>query len=202
MVYIILGMHKSGTTLVSQILHHSGINMVDDVDVSIPYNRGNKYERKTTNRLNEDILGCQGLESLDIALPESLQITDEQRERMREIIQDCSEQYGNAWGFKDPRTTLVYPLWVEELPKNKLIVIYRDLEEIWQHYRSKQRIQDRFLRPDLACKLMQRWCEHNANIISILQNITVDYLILEYQKLMESPEEFKRLQNFTGVKSG
>jgi len=35
MIYVVLGMHKSGTTLVSQILHRSGIDMGDGFEVGM-----------------------------------------------------------------------------------------------------------------------------------------------------------------------
>lgn len=48
MIFVVLGMHKSGTTLVSQILHHSGIPMGDGFDENVTYDGGNKYEREST----------------------------------------------------------------------------------------------------------------------------------------------------------
>ncbi len=44
MIYVIFGMHKSGTTLVAEMLHKSGINM-GDFDESVSYDIGNQYER-------------------------------------------------------------------------------------------------------------------------------------------------------------
>jgi hypothetical protein len=52
MICVFLSMHKSGTTLVSEILHHSGINMGDDIDEHVSYDRGNKYEHESTLGLN------------------------------------------------------------------------------------------------------------------------------------------------------
>ena len=43
-IYVVLGMHKSGTTLISQILHHSGVNMGGaEIETSRSYDEGNKY---------------------------------------------------------------------------------------------------------------------------------------------------------------
>ena len=46
-VFVVLGMHKSGTTLVSDILHRSGVPMVE-VRSSEGYDQGNKMERDAT----------------------------------------------------------------------------------------------------------------------------------------------------------
>src|SRR5262245_61853891 len=133
MIFVVLGMHKSGTTLVSQILHDSGINMGEDFDAKVSYDEGNKYERETALALNLDILKVGNYRIIDLPNPDELQLTPQQRLCMREIIQNCNSRYTD-WGFKDPRTTLVYPLWVSELPEHKLIAIYRTPEEIWPRF--------------------------------------------------------------------
>jgi hypothetical protein len=56
-ICVVLGMHKSGTTLVSEILHHSGIRMVENDSVE-SYDHGNHFEREDTNQFNKRLLGC------------------------------------------------------------------------------------------------------------------------------------------------
>ena len=56
MIYIVLGMHKSGTTLISEILHHSGINMTEDQNTQLNYDQGNFYEWVAAVRFNREIL--------------------------------------------------------------------------------------------------------------------------------------------------
>ena len=196
MIYVILGMHKSGTTLVSQMLHHSGINMGDDVENGVSYDRGNQYERESTWRLNEDILQARQVRSIHISVPQNLQISESQRAKMQEIIASCTQQYRH-WGFKDPRTCLVYPLWASELPEHKLIVIYRHPSEPWPRYRPKHG-RNRYREPYLAWKYLQSWCEHNLNILAYLGDTKRPHIVLEYQKLVTTQEEFNRLQQFLG----
>jgi hypothetical protein len=187
-------MHKSGTTLVSQILHHSGINMGGHVANGISYDQGNQYERECTWRLNEEILQAQDVRSIYINTPERLRLSTEQQARMRRIISECSQAYAH-WGFKDPRTCLVYPLWATELPEHKLIIIYRDPTEPWPRYRPRH-IRNRYREPYLAWKYLQSWCEHNLNILTYLRQTAQPYIVLEYKRLVTTQEEFDRLQNF------
>ena len=58
MIYVVLGMHKSGTTLISETLHESGINMGEfsDIQQGIGYDEGHKYERRETQQINRQIL--------------------------------------------------------------------------------------------------------------------------------------------------
>lgn len=197
MIYVILGMHKSGTTLVSQILHHSGINM-GEIDPNVHYDRGNKYERQSCLKLNLDILGTDTFHIIDLAASDALQLTEEQRRRMREIIQSCNKLYAD-WGFKDPRTSLTYPLWASELPEHKIIAVYRLPAEIWPRFRH-QNLYSQYRNPYRAWEFMQRWHEHNLKILNYLQQTKMDFLVMSYHELMASRTEFERLQEFVGVK--
>lgn len=196
MIYVVLGMHKSGTTLVSQLLHHAGINMGENLEQGVSYDQGNQYERESTWRLNEDILNVHARRSIDIRLPRSLQITPAQQQRMHQIIDECNRCYQD-WGFKDPRTCLVYPLWAQVLPPHKLIIVYRDPAEPWPRYRPRH-AHNRFREPYRAWKYLKSWCEHNHSIVGYLRDTTLDYLVLEYQSLITTQSEFDRLQQFVG----
>lgn len=199
MIYVILGMHKSGTTLVAQILHHSGINMGEDIDDQVTYDRGNKYERFSTREINKRILGYKDDgRFIDYQMPDELQITEEQRARMHSVVRHCNETYGD-WGFKDPRTSLDYPLWASELPEHKIIAIYRPVSEMWPRFRY-QRLHYLHKNPYRAWLLVNRWCEHNSNILTCLQNTKEEFLVLSFRQLMASDAEFRRLEAFVGVK--
>jgi hypothetical protein len=191
-------MHKSGTTLVAQILHHSGINMGDHFDENTSYDEGNKYEREETLALNLDILGVNYYRIIDVSRPEQPTLTPQQRACMREIIQNCNSKYTH-WGFKDPRTTIVYPLWLSELPEHKTIAVYRAPEEIWPRFRYNG-VRYAYTNPYLAWQFMSRWYEHNAGILNCLQNNSINALLLNYQSLVHTDTEFERLEKFVGFK--
>lgn len=196
MIYVVLGMHKSGTTLVSQLLHHSGINMGSDLANGVSYDGGNQYERAATRRLNEAILQARQVRSIDVHMPEAPRLSAEQQACMREIITTCSQQHKH-WGFKDPRTCLVYPLWAAELPAHRLIVVYRHPGEPWPRYRPRH-ARNRFREPFVAWKYLHSWCEHNRRILTYLQQATQPAIVLEYERLVTTQDEFARLQRFIG----
>lgn len=198
MIYVVLGMHKSGTTLISQILHNAGINMVDGFDLDLSYDRGNKCERESTKAINHEILDSKGVFSLDIKLPQTLQSNAELRQKIQKVIRTCNSNYEH-WGFKDPRTCLTYPIWKSELPEHKLIVIYRSPGEIWQRYfKSRKKYSSSpYAYLQGAWKFMKNWCIYNQKVISYLEHSEVDFLVLNYQKFMTEDSEFMRLQKFT-----
>ena len=99
MVYVVLGMHKSGTTLVAEILHKSGIPMIGVKDGDPSYDKGIKYERVSTANLNKDILNSWDVEGFNIRASKNLNLSDQKRTRMIGIIREC-QSHSDDWGFK------------------------------------------------------------------------------------------------------
>ena len=168
--------------------------MGDGLEQGITYDQGNKYERESSWHLNEAILHSRSQRSIHIKRHRTLNFTPEQRLCMREIITSGQRQYTD-WGFKDPRTCLVYPLWATELPEHKLIIVYRDPAEAWPRYRP-QHTRNRYREPYRAWSYLLSWCEHNANILTYLAQTPCDFLVLEYKALVTTQAEFDRLQRF------
>jgi hypothetical protein len=195
LIYVVLGMHKSGTTLVSQILHHSGITM-GEIDTRLGYDDANQYEDQESLHLNMELIGAPDYEVLYIPPPTGLVPTAEQRERMRRFIADRSARHVD-WGFKDPRTTLVYPLWAEELPEHRLIAVWRAPEEIWPRFAAPG---PRFWpeEPKRAWNFVLRWCEHNRLLAAHLRTTPREYLLFNYSDFMAGDRELHRLQEFVG----
>ena len=193
MIYVVLGMHKSGTSLAAELLHHAGINMVDNLDEGMTYDEGQKYERRSVQNLNLDILAARGKLSITIKPLGVAELPEEHQARMRQIIADCQSSYED-WGFKHPTTTLIYPHWAAHLPEHKIVVTFRPISQLWPRYRSL--IPPRAMRR--AWQLVVSWCEHNRRILDYLRDTKMDYVVLSYNRLMASDEEFARLAAFTG----
>ena len=196
MIHVVLGMHKSGTTLVSQMLHDSGIDMDDVIDAHVSYDQGNKYERQSVLHLNLELLDAPDYSILNIARPATLQASPAQRDRIRQIVSAGEERYED-WGFKDPRTCLTYPLWAEALPPHRLIVVYREPGEVWPRYTLKR--AHHFLNNfERAWQYLNRWYEHNAAILECLAATNQPHIVLSYRELMNGDQELRRLEEFVG----
>ena len=195
MIYIVLGMHKSGTTLVSQILHQSGISMADAIDEARSYDKGNQWERESTKHINHELLGSAHKYSLNARMPpggvvESFVIAN----KMSELINHYNALLQD-WGLKDPRTALVFDQWSHVLPEHAVIAIYRRPEEVWKHYWNSTKGKRRLtvLRHCLAC-----WCEYNQAIINVICKRQSKSIVISYSRLMQGQDEFSRLESFVG----
>lgn len=192
MIYIVLGMHKSGTTLVSKLLHHSGINMVDRLEQG-SYEESGYYERETTYQMNLKLLGIPS-DSLELhPAPKVIQMNSLYQQEIQQLISKYSQDYRD-WGFKDPRTCLVYEAWRQHLPEHKIVVIYRSVEKLWSRY--KYRGLKFWKNLSRAILLVQRWCEYNQSILNILSITDSDYIVLSYAEIMDEDGGYQHLQDF------
>lgn len=196
MIYVVLGMHKSGTTLVSQVLHHSGIAMDDSIDEDVSYDSGNKYERQAVLALNLKMLGIDHYLVLGVPRPDRASISEDLIEEARGVIAAAGAEHAD-WGFKDPRTALTYPAWRDALPEHRIIAVYRHPGEVWPRFRY-ERFYYFFKNFGLADDYAHRWYDHNAGLLEYLAETDQEYLLLSYEKLMSTQEEFERLRRFTG----
>lgn len=193
-IYVLLGMHKSGTTLVSEMLHKSGIPMVENDD-GRGYDQGNHYERAATNALNKDLLACGERSSLKVTRtyfpgPEDADL----RERAKREVALSSRDGEEAWGFKDPRTCLTYWFWADVLPPHRLICIYRDFAHVRAHYLSRKTLS-----PSRGLRALRAWGIYNTCMFEAYQSRQPDdRIMLNYETLMKDDGELARLQRFVG----
>ena len=82
MIYVVLGCHKSGTTLVAEVLHRSGIAMLEGEVEEADYDEGDFFERLDMVHVNQDILG-HGDPAEDHPAPAILHATEVQRRAIR-----------------------------------------------------------------------------------------------------------------------
>lgn len=190
---VVLGMHKSGTTLVARFLQEAGIDMVETVSGGT-YDDGNHYERRETAELNKAALNCGHRNSAWVrrrcdprAVPAS--VRDEAERLVRR-----SEGTGKPWGFKDPRTCLTYEFWRTILPSHKVVAIYRDPVEVYKHYTARVRGSS-LLQGFVA---LRAWYAYNTVIDTLTRGCDPPVLLLEFGKLMSDDRELGRLTAFIG----
>jgi len=198
MIYLVLGMHKSGTTLISQILHESGINM-GDFNANITYDQGNKYERESTKQLNKAILNCGDAISISVnnIIP-SDKISLEYHKKGKEIVNQLNNTFIN-WGFKDPRSCLLCNFWISLLNPCKVIFVFRDPKSIYKRYTNYFKAKSRKKAFEVGWEALRSWYLYNATVLNSCQSLVAqeNFLILKYDQLLHNNErEHLRLETF------
>ncbi len=121
-IVIVLGMHRSGTSLLSNILHLLGVDMVDQPTHASKSNETGFWERPDIVALQDDILYALGapVGSPMHAVPlkagwwRNPEIRD-LKKRLHDLMAEHLDHVRRPWGFKDPRTCRLLPLWGEIL---------------------------------------------------------------------------------------
>jgi capsular polysaccharide biosynthesis protein len=115
-IIAVLGMHRSGTSLCAHILSVLGVDMTDDVDAQSSNEKG-QWERLELRELHDRILGRfnRGYYGAghDLPLPAGWWADPGVRELREAIVAFLRRRMRNgaAFGFKDPRTTRLLPVW-------------------------------------------------------------------------------------------
>ena len=188
-VVVVLGMHKSGTTLIADTLHRSGIPMIG-AELDVGYDDGNKMERDETRALNMELLGDNGRQSMRVIQPlASENVTSAQRDQARAVIDTVGL---DVWGFKDPRTLLTFGFWQDVLEDPILVGIFRNPVEVFGHYlrRAGRRWISRD--PTFLPDALRAWCVYNNHLLD-LKHRHPQMLLLEYAEFMTSEMGLQRM---------
>lgn len=198
MIYLVLGMHKSGTTMVSQLMQDSGIDMgvVDRGDIS--YDEGEKFEDPWASLITKAVLRVPWRHN-SLEIPDTGKIEADERLRVvaQRYVLDRS-QGAQDWGFKEPRASLVYDFWREMLPEHKVVFVLRRPEEIWVRYMRRFPWYRPYKRIRRGVMALRAWCFYNERLLGSLERDNADYTLLLFSRLVGEETEFKRLESFLG----
>jgi hypothetical protein len=95
-----------------------------------------------------------------------------------------------AWGFKDPRTCLTYPLWKRVLPEHRIVVVFRGLGQVLERYRAGIR------HPMRTMRVVQAWTLYNWSMLRHMEQSASPVLMLRYERLMSEAAGLEALAEF------
>jgi len=200
-------MHRSGTSLITNWLHHCGLQVGECLVKANPGNKEGHYEDVEFLKLHEEILSGNGLSPGGLVHDEKINISEYQLEKLKAII-SVKERHYEQWGWKEPRTCLFLDVYKELLPDAKYLVIVRDhmavvssllkrgFDEVyktsaprsfigklkWDWYKKAKR-QKKFY-SDYAEDYLKVWIDYNAHILNIVHQLPKnDYLVINYTLL-------------------
>ena len=181
---IVAGFHRSGTSLVCQLLHRAGLFLGYDLLGSKFSNPYGHFEDTEILNLHEQILSDNGQTWMvgERFLPI---ITEPHWRTMEGIIRRRNAEHG-VWGFKDPRACLFLMVWKHLLPDAKVLLVYRHFSDSTYSLGRRQsaellsdptgppRVYRRFWEePDLALRM---WLVHNEALLAFARAFPADTL--------------------------
>jgi hypothetical protein len=203
---VVLGMHRSGTSLCSHVLSALGIDMTDDV--SAPRsgllqadNPKGHWERWEIVEFHDRILRSfnRVYESVahDFCLPAAWWADQRVASVRREIVAYLQGRMeGAPFGFKDPRTVRLMPIWHQIFAELKLApkIVYclRDPVQVGRSVHARDGLS-----PELA---QYRWLVYNIEFFRHTK--MYEFCTVEYEAWFEEPvKNVARLRSFLDLSS-
>jgi FkbM family methyltransferase len=128
---IITGMHRSGTSLTASFFQELGITMGADLYRADRNNQRGYFEDLDFLEFQRRILiECSDRDSpgwADWGWTESENLDRQKFFKYRQDAESLisKRELGTAWGWKDPRTTLMLDFWQELIPDARFLLVYR-----------------------------------------------------------------------------
>jgi hypothetical protein len=127
---VVLGMHRSGTSVVAAVLRRLGVHIGDQLLGAHKDNPTGHHEALDMLELNDRILHSAGGNWLS---PPSRAAILRQRRAFRSEIASLAWERNRrhkVWGWKDPRTALTVELFLPHLRNPRLVVVHRSPHEV------------------------------------------------------------------------
>ncbi len=169
---LLVGMHRSGTSLLGSLLPHLGVAMPGDLLPGDIHNPEGYFERSDVTKLQEDLLieldrfwassnGSKALPANWRSHPATKQCENDLR---KILIRERSTQK-SPWAIKDPRSSLFLPLWKDlcfelDIPLRLLLAV-RNPDEVIASVMAR----DELLAGMTWWRAQQLWWRFNSAVL-------------------------------------
>ncbi len=195
-VFIITGMHRSGTSLTASLLQSVGVNIGEKLVGPEYGNIKGHFEDIEFVELQKGILRSQRIDDLGSNIEiKQIPVNKKYLKAAKRLIknrQEENEKNNNNWGWKDPRTTLFLKFWLGLLPDAKFIFVYRSPWEVVDSLYRRGTDEKLLEQPEIAVKM---WLDYNRRILDFYQQFSAQCLIDKVDSIGKNPESFIQAVN-------
>ncbi len=197
--YIVIGMHRSGTSLLSRVLEKSGIFMGVVKD--------HNFEAMHFLSLNQQTLWAAGADWHKPVVPDKIywktlpaQVLYHEHFRVQYRLSRYKLWWQKpAWGWKDPRNTFTLNMWLDLFPQAKVLHMVRNQDEVVKSLQKRNTLKAEVFQTELEdtafCqKLWQQYLEQGR---SYAHTLGERYCEVNYQQICGlAPEALEKLEHF------
>lgn len=178
----IVGMHRSGTSVVSSLLQSGGLDIGQRLLGAGPGNVKGHFEDLDFFQLHVQILKSRKIHSTGFTLQRDIPIDKSHVRQARALIAERRRR-GVPWGWKDPRSTLFLDFWRQMLPEANFLILYRCP---WDVIDSFVRRGDKAFRtnPGFAVQL---WSHYNRLLLDFHDRFPERCLCVNSYQAVRSP---------------
>ncbi len=183
-------MHRSGTSVTTNLLNAFGVPLSDDLMEATQDNAKGYFESREISRVQDAILDSMGMlwrtSSLVVPFPRNwwhAPVVQQHKRELAQIVRREMDRHGGLWGFKDPRTARLLPVWIEIFQEfgidAKYVLVTRHPVDVAKSLFAREQIDP------MHAEIM--WLEHNADALLHLNgNI---HALVDYRGWIETPVE-------------
>ena len=181
---LIVGMHRSGTSLLTKALHVLGAELGDGFIPSDKFNPKGYWENYRFLQINEELLGAAGMawDNLGNGEPERVATLADTPffARARALVRELPFD-GKPFALKDPRFSVLIPFWAKVLQAEDISVSYVVA------FRNPLSVVDSLcaratLPPERALWL---WAIYNIRILAALDRCAP--IVVDYDTVIDHP---------------
>lgn len=195
---IILGMHRSGTSMITRLLHLCGLYLGQEKDMMKPQpeNPEGYWENWKITRFNDEMLEKMGG---NYHQPPHLApgwLNDELFAGMKHRAKGLFTEFETQplWGWKDPRSMLLLDLWNEMFPDARYILCIRNPAETAESL-AKRKLHG----IDFSAGL-KLWQDYHENMLRVLK--PEQLVITHYMSYFYNPDaELRRVLDLLKVEA-
>jgi hypothetical protein len=190
----IIGMHRSGTSMVANLLNHCGLSLGPEEKLLGPNanNPMGHFEHAGFLKINEALLKYLGGSWDNPPSPKPGWERDLALDTLVHEAQSLLESFADYsyWGWKEPRTTILLPFWKSLIRNIRFVICVRNPLEVAQSVAARDRIPIRvgaFL-----------WHQYMHAAIRDTEGCPAFFTFYD-DYFKDSPAEFDRLVQFCGL---
>jgi hypothetical protein len=164
---LVLGMHRSGTSLLTGTLEQLGVHL-GPVRVSSPYNLKGNRESIAVQRFHDQLLAKNGA---NWQQPPAAQCQWHRDDfAAGGALVDEIAQPGKVWGFKDPRTIFAFDGWSQLLAAPRAVAMVRPCSAVRTSLGLRGPLS---IKGDQAAAL---WQQYNRELLSLVRRYRIPVL--------------------------
>jgi hypothetical protein len=209
-ILVITGMHRSGTSMITQWLSRCGLSVGDRLMGAHVGNEEGHFEDLDFVDFHTAVFERNRIAGSGLVETAVYTLKEPDRQKLEDMIRSKNSLH-EEWGWKDPRTFMFLPIYRQVLPVAYYLIIIRDFASvvnslISRMYRSaEKKYTDRSLFSGIIWKLFRRharrrryykdhteqyirvWIAYNEEILEHVQSIPREqYLAVDYRALISS----------------
>jgi hypothetical protein len=208
-ILVVTGMHRSGTSLITQWLSKCGLHVGDELMGAETGNDEGHFEDVDFLKAHQSILKGRRITDEGYTDPIKL-LPHEEKDILNDII-SYKNNFNQQWGWKDPRTCLFLDTYRQLIPDAFYFVVLRDYQSvvsslilriynrtvkkyssrrglskfIWEHIKKKRRMN--MLLRKHSQRYLKVWIAYNEAILQHLAQLSPEnYLVTDYTILYDN----------------